>query len=80
RTVDAISSDEPGTISYTVHSQVDAEDTRIFYELYEDEAALAAHEAQPVTAAFLQSRDQYVESYTVVRLTPIMGKGIEISD
>ena len=34
---------EPGTLAYTVHQRKDDPTTFVFYEKYEDDAALAAH-------------------------------------
>ncbi len=36
-----------------MHALEGEPDVRIFYELYDDEAALDEHEAQPTTRAFL---------------------------
>jgi quinol monooxygenase YgiN len=74
-TTAAISTTEPGTLAYVVHSANDDDLTRVFYELYEDEAALAVHEAQPATASFLRKREDLLESFSVLRLHPLMGKG-----
>ena len=34
---------EPGTITFTMHAARDDPDTLLFYEVYADDAALAAH-------------------------------------
>jgi quinol monooxygenase YgiN len=74
-TTAAISMSEPDTLVYVVHSVASDDLTRVFYELYEDESALTAHEAQPATASFLRKREDLIESFTVMRLQPLLGKG-----
>ena len=52
-TVPGILAEEEGTLVYTPH-RVDGEPlARLFYEVYRDRDAHAAHEARPATAAFL---------------------------
>jgi quinol monooxygenase YgiN len=77
-TVAGITADEPNTVMYVVHALEGEPDVRVFYELYRDEGALAEHEAQPVTRFFLDHRDDFVASYTVDRLHPVVGKGIDL--
>ena len=67
-TIAAIRRDEPGTLAYASHTVRDAPTSRVFYELYADEAAFAAHEAAPHTRHFLRERERYVASYTVTVL------------
>ena len=45
---------EPGTLTYVTHAVRDEPLARVFYEVYVDEAAHAAHEARPETARFLE--------------------------
>jgi quinol monooxygenase YgiN len=70
RTVPAIAAGEPGTLVYTVHTVADEPRVRIFYELYRDRAAFEAHEEQPHTRAFLDRREELVESVSVDWVTP----------
>jgi len=69
-TVSEIAEHEPGTLIYTSHAVEGRPDERVFYELYRDEAAFAAHEEQPHTRRFLAQRAEYVESYDVDVITP----------
>jgi quinol monooxygenase YgiN len=77
RTVEGIDTAEPNTLVYAVHSVDGEPDVRVFYELYRTEGALAEHEAQPTTRYFLDHRDDFVESYTVDRLRPVVAKGLD---
>jgi len=71
-TVPEIAKHEPGTLIYTVHSVEGETDQRIFYELYADRAAFEAHEEQPHTKRFLAARGQYLSSYDVDFVAPIV--------
>ena len=77
RTVEGITTAEPNTLMYVVHSVEGEPDVRVFYELYRTEGALAEHEDQPTTRYFLDHRDDFVESYTVDRLRPVTAKGLD---
>lgn len=44
---------EPGTVTYRTYTVEDQPLARVFYEEYRDRDALAEHERQPHTAAFL---------------------------
>ena len=46
-TIEAIKTDEPGTLVYASHLVDGQPLQRIFYELYRDKAAFDAHEAAP---------------------------------
>ncbi|MFC3688073.1 putative quinol monooxygenase [Aquipuribacter hungaricus] len=46
---------EPGTLQYAVHSVRDEPLARVFYELYADAEAFAAHEAAPHTSRMLEA-------------------------
>jgi quinol monooxygenase YgiN len=59
-TVELIRSEEPGTLVYAVHREPDAPAVRVFYELYRDESAFEAHEAQPHVARFLAERGEHL--------------------
>jgi quinol monooxygenase YgiN len=74
-TVEGIRAYEPGTLVYAVH-RVDGQPLqRIFYELYRDREAFAAHEAAPHTRRYLANRDQYLAATEVDWLTLVTGKG-----
>ena len=66
---------EPGTVVYATHQVEDEPLARVFYEVYVDRAAHAAHEAAPHTARFLEQLQQYVRSVRVDLLGPARGKG-----
>lgn len=66
---------EPGTLVYATHHVEDDPLARVFYEVYVDRAAHAAHEATPHTARFLQQTQHYVRSARVDLLGPPRGKG-----
>ena len=65
-----IAAHEPGTLSYVVHTVVDAPLSRLFYECYQDRAAFDAHEAQPHTRRFLDARETVLADRRVEFLTP----------
>ena len=65
-----IAAHEPGTLSYVVHTVVDAPLSRLFYECYRDRDALDEHERQPHTAYFLREKDALLADSRVEYLTP----------
>ncbi len=70
-TIDEITAHEPGTLTY-VSTGIDGEDSaRVFIEIYADEAAFAAHEAQPHSQRFLIERESMLMSVRVERLRPV---------
>lgn len=71
-----IRANEPGTLIYAVHRVDGRPLERVFYELYEDEAAFRAHESQDHVRAFLSARDQYLSAVEVDRLDFLSGKGV----
>jgi len=76
-TVQGITAHEPGTLIYAVH-RVDGQPLqRIFYELYRDQAAFEAHEAEPHIRRYLAERGAYLTSTEVDRLTLQAGKGTD---
>ena len=75
-TVAGIAAHEPRTLAYAVHALDGEPDVRIFYELYESEDALAEHEAQTTTRAFLDHVDDLVTSVDVQRLHLVTATGI----
>ena len=76
-TIEAIKTDEPGTLVYASHLVEGQPLQRIFYELYRDEAAFEAHEAAPHTRRYLDERDQYLAGTEVDWLTLQTGKGTD---
>ena len=74
-TIEAIKTNEPGTLVYASHLVDGQPLQRIFYELYHDEDAFRAHEAAPHTRRYLDERDQYLASTEVDWLTLQTGKG-----
>ena len=76
-TVPEIRKHEAGTVVYTVHTVEGQPLQRIFYELYRDRAAFAAHEEQPHTKRFLGARGQYLAAVDVDHLTLQAGKGVD---
>ena len=75
-TLNGIRSREAGTLVYAVHTVEGEPLVRIFYELYRDVEAFAAHEREPHTRYFLDQRHEHVESYMVDRLSPTTTKGL----
>ena len=74
-TIEAIKTEEPGTLVYASHVVEGHPLQRIFYELYRDKAAFEAHEAAAHTRRYLDERDQYLASTEVDWLTLQAGKG-----
>ena len=73
-TLAGIRAHEPGTLVYVSHAVQDDPDVRVFYELYADRGAFAAHEEQPHTKHFLDQRPHFVEAFTVDFLDAVDGK------
>jgi quinol monooxygenase YgiN len=70
-TLASIRSSEPGTLAYVVHHDQASPITRVFYELYQDEAAFDAHESMPHVRRFLSERSQLlIRDPDVWRVTP----------
>ena len=65
-----ITAHEPGTLSYLVHTVVEAPLSRVFYECYRDRVAFDEHEAQPHTRHFLDARETVLAGKRVEFLTP----------
>ncbi|MGH9170833.1 MAG: putative quinol monooxygenase [Acidimicrobiales bacterium] len=55
-TLASVRANEPGTLVYLAHSELDEPDVRVFYELYEDQAAFEVHETSPHVQRFLDQR------------------------
>jgi quinol monooxygenase YgiN len=65
---------EAGTMMYFNSSVADSTSSRIFVEIYADEAAFRRHEEYSHTRRFLADRDALITSYRVEFLQPIDGK------
>jgi quinol monooxygenase YgiN len=65
---------EDGTLLYLTSRVSDAPLSRVFVEVYQDEAAFAAHERSPHTRRFLDEREPLIESYRVEFLDAIDGR------
>ena len=76
-TLEGIRAHEPGTLMYAVHAVEGDPAQRIFYELYRDAEAFAAHGDQPHIRSFMAKREEYVASYTVDEVHPLTAKGID---
>ncbi|MGW6396013.1 putative quinol monooxygenase [Streptomyces sp. NPDC055103] len=74
RTVEGIKEKEPRTLAYVSHIPVEEPLVRVFYELYVDQAAFEAHEAQEHTRRFLDERGQYLAGVEVTFLNAVTGK------
>ena len=77
-TIEAIKTDEPGTLVYASHLVEGQPLQRIFYELYRDRAAIEAHEASPATRRYLAERGQYLASTEVELADPADGQGHQL--
>jgi len=62
---------EPGTLAYVVHTPEDEPLVRVFYELYADRDAFAAHEDQDHTKRFLAAREQLLSGVDVTFLNEL---------
>lgn len=60
-----IRAEEPGTLTYNAHAVEGEPLARVFYEVYRDRAAHAAHEARPATARFLERVPELVSGVRV---------------
>ena len=73
RTLAGIRADEPGTLIYVSHAAAGEQPRRVFYELYADQDAFAAHEQQPHIQRFLTERLEHIESFDVDFLDAVAG-------
>lgn len=77
QTLPAIGADEPGTLQYAVHAVADEPLARVFYEVYADAEAFAAHEAAPHTRAMLDAFGPLLTGAPRVEHFPaVAGKGV----
>jgi quinol monooxygenase YgiN len=65
---------EPGTLVYFAHTVPTEPMVRVFYELYEDQAAFDRHQEQPHTQYFLTEAEQHISALHVTFLHPGAGK------
>jgi len=74
--VDAAAADEPGTLVYVMHEAGDDPDVVVSYELFADEAALAAHRDSAVVAAVMPRLNALVAERSFRRLDPTLATGL----
>lgn len=72
-TIAAIRAGEPGTSTYLSMRVDDDPCARVFLEVYDDESAFAAHEAQPHVQEFLRAREPMLSAVRVERLVRTAG-------
>lgn len=65
---------EEGTLLYLTSTVTGAPLSRVFVEVYADEAAFAEHERNEHTQAFLRDREPMIDSFRVDVLDAIDGK------
>jgi quinol monooxygenase YgiN len=76
QTLKGIRAREPGTRLYLCHEVEGDPSARIFYELYEDEAAFRKHEEQPHVRRFLTEREGLIAGTPRVEFVSSgLGKG-----
>jgi quinol monooxygenase YgiN len=66
--VQAARTGEPDTLIFTCHEVVNAPTQRIFYQLFRDQAAFAAHQRQPYLRRFLAESRTHVLATNVIEL------------
>jgi quinol monooxygenase YgiN len=66
--VQAARTGEPDTLIFTCHEVVNAPTQRIFYQLFRDPAAFAAHQRQPYLRRFLAESRTHVLATNVIEL------------
>lgn len=76
--VDAVVADEPGVLVYAFHTVDGEPDVVLSYEVFADEAALAAHRDGPAVARVLPRLGPLVAATEAWRGEPVMGKGIPL--
>jgi quinol monooxygenase YgiN len=73
-TVAGIREHEDGTLAYVSSTVTGEPCSRLFIEVYRDEAAFAAHEATAHTRDFLARREPMIRGFTVDFLNPVAAK------
>ncbi len=74
--VAAAEADEPGTLAYTFHTVDDDPDAVISYELFANDAALAAHRDSATVTRVLPKLRAVTVPGSLQRLVPAIGKGL----
>ena len=74
--VDAAATGEPGTLVYVMHEAADDPDVVVSYELFADEAALAAHRDSPVVASVMPRLNALIVEGSFRRLDPTLATGL----
>ena len=70
---------EPGTEIFTMHASDADPDLVLFYEVYKDKDALAAHQQNPALKAIGPAMAGLVAGAPeITRFTPVKAKGLEI--
>lgn len=65
---------EPGCHAFTLHDDRDGDGRLYLYEIWENDAALAAHHDQPYTQAVFDSyREWLLQPVEITKLRPIDG-------
>ena len=75
--VEQITEREPGTLLYATHAVADEPLARIFYEIYRDQDAFAAHEAAEHVREFHARKDPLLVASRVEFLAPGEAKGLD---
>ncbi|MYL48121.1 antibiotic biosynthesis monooxygenase [Halobacillus litoralis] len=65
------SREETGCVEYTLHQSLDEDGTFVFYETWEDEAALKAHVESEHYKAYRQATSELTDSRTVHKLRKV---------
>ncbi|RJK94914.1 putative quinol monooxygenase [Vallicoccus soli] len=75
--VAAVAAHEPGTLVYATHAVDGAPLSRVFYEVYADDAAFRAHEEAPHVVEFHRRKDPLLAGEPEVRfLVPGPATGV----
>jgi len=73
--------EEEGTITYTLHLDTKDEDLVWVYEMYASDEALAAHSGSDGMKAGLAAFGGFIAGPAeLIRLTPVEGKGLDLSE
>jgi quinol monooxygenase YgiN len=74
--VEAAAADEPGTLVYVMHEAADDPDVVVSYELFADDAALAAHRDSAVVASVMPRLNALIAEGSFRRLDPTFATGL----
>jgi quinol monooxygenase YgiN len=75
-TLPKIKKNEPGTMIYAVSRVKDSLLSRVFFEVYESQDALEAHEQQEYVKHFLTEHKRFITGHRVEFLDAPFGKGL----